>query len=252
MPAPIAIQLHTLRDEAERDFASVIDRVARMGYVGVETAGLHGMPPAEFRRRVSDAGLVVCSAHGPLPLGDDGRRVLDEHAAIGSPCLIVPYLPMERFRSASAVEAVASDMNRAWENVRAYDMGFGYHNHWWEFQSRVDARSAYDLLLDSLAPEICAELDVYWARVGGADPADLVRRVGVRGRLLHIKDGPADGSGAPMVAVGSGALDVDAIVRGAQAEWHVVELDRYDGDMFEAVEQSLAYLVDHGLGIGRA
>lgn len=250
MPAPIAVQLYTLRDEGERDFASVIERVGRLGFVGVETAGLHGMPPAEFRRRVADAGLVVSSAHGPLPLGYDANRVLDEHSAIGSPCLIVPYLPTERFASADAVRAVADDLNRAWENVRARGMAFGYHNHWWEFQSRLDGRRAFDLLLELLVPEVCVELDVYWTKVGGADPIELAKKLGPRARLLHLKDGPADAS-SPMVAVGDGTLDIGAIVRAAQAEWLVVELDRYDGDMFEAVEKSYRYLVEHGLAVGR-
>lgn len=252
MPAPVAIQLYSLRNESERDFASVIERVGRLGYVGVEPAGLHGMAPEEFRRRVADAGLVVSSAHGPLPLGPDANRVLDEHSAIGSPCLIVPYLPMERFRSVESVDAAVDDLNRAWENVRARGMAFGYHNHWWEFQNRIDGRPAFERLLERLDPGVCVELDIYWAKVGGADPAVLARTLGTRARLLHVKDGPADGPSSPMVPVGQGTLDVPAIVSAAHSEWSVVELDRYDGDVFEGVEQSCRYLVERGLARGRS
>ena len=42
MPAPIALQLYTLREQLARNFKSVVTRVAEMGYVGVEPAGFPG------------------------------------------------------------------------------------------------------------------------------------------------------------------------------------------------------------------
>ena len=56
-----------------------------------------------------------------------------------------------------------------------------------------------------------------------------------------------------MVAVGDGAIDVDGVVAaGTAARWHIIELDRCDTDMFDAVERSYHYLVDHGLSRGRS
>ncbi len=47
---PIAIQLYTLRDEAEKDFPGVLRRVADMGYKGVELAGLYDRDPKRDRQ----------------------------------------------------------------------------------------------------------------------------------------------------------------------------------------------------------
>ena len=56
-----------------------------------------------------------------------------------------------------------------------------------------------------------AEIDTYWTKVGGADPAAVVAGFGSRARLLHLKDGPADGPDAPMTALGAGSMDLPAI-----------------------------------------
>jgi hypothetical protein len=56
-----------------------------------------------------------------------------------------------------------------------------------------------------------------------------------------------------MVAVGQGALDYTRIIPAAAgAEWLIVELDRCATDMMAAVEASYHYLVEKGLGHGRA
>ena len=252
MPCPISIQLYTLRREARADFTGVIARLGEIGYVGVEPAGLHGLPPSEFRRRVDDAGLVVSASHVPLPDEQNANAILDEQEAIGNRDLIVAFLPEERFTDAARVQRVAEELNQANERVRARGMRLGYHNHWWEFRTRLAGRTAHEHLFDRLDESVFAEVDTYWARVGGVDPAGAVSALGRRARMLHLKDGPAEDAKAPMTAVGDGALDMPAIAAASQAEWHVVELDHCAGDMWEAVERSHRYLIGAGLARGRA
>ena len=40
---PVAVQLYSVRDEAEKDFAGTVKKIAEMGYDGVELAGLYGL-----------------------------------------------------------------------------------------------------------------------------------------------------------------------------------------------------------------
>jgi sugar phosphate isomerase/epimerase len=253
MTTPVAVQLYSLREEAQRDVFGVIERLGKLGVQGVETAGLHGLRPADFRRAVGNAGMTVCSAHGPLPLGPDANRILDEQQELGNDALVVPYLPIERFRDEAALAATADDLNRAAESAVARGMTLGYHNHWWEVQSRLGEQTALERLFGLLAPPLFAEIDSYWAKVGGVDPAELVVRLGERVRYLHLKDGPADGPDSAMVALGDGVLDVPAVVRaGASVAWHIIELDRCDTDMFEAIEKSYRYLLAGGLAEPRS
>ena len=98
-----------------------------------------------------------------------------------------------------------------------------------------------------------AEVDIYWAQVGGSDPKEIVTELGPRVGLLHVKDGPADSPKHPMVAVGDGVVDIPGVLDASpSARWHIVELDRCATDMFEAVERSYDYLVGGGYSGGGA
>jgi sugar phosphate isomerase/epimerase len=249
---PIAVQLYSLREAASRDLPAVIERLGRVGFAGVELAGLHGMAPAELRRRLADAGLEIAAAHVSAPIGDARERVLDEQEALGTRTLVVPFMPPDRFKTKDAIRAVAAEINESHVNARGRGMTLGYHNHWWEFEIAHGGKSAHEILLGELDPAIFVELDTYWARVGGSDPAKVVEDLGARVRLLHLKDGPADGPKSPMTAVGDGVLDFPAIVASSHTvRWHIVELDACATDMFDAIEKSYRYLVGRGLSRGR-
>jgi sugar phosphate isomerase/epimerase len=250
--AGISIQLYSLREEAKAGFAPVLERLGRMGYAGVEAAGLHDLSPSAFKRCVADAGMVVSSSHVALAKPAQVAELLDAQEAIGATELVVAFLPPERFADHAAVSKSAEHLNAFNAAVRARGMNLGYHNHWWEFGTRIGNETAHALLFRLLDPTVFAEIDTYWAQVGGADPAGVVREFGARARLLHIKDGPADDPQAAMTAVGTGVVDVPAIASVSRAAWHVVELDRCATDMFEAVQQSYTYLTRHGLAQGRA
>jgi sugar phosphate isomerase/epimerase len=252
MRPPIAVQLYSLREAAGRDFAGVIERVGRIGYAGVELAGLHGMAPTEARRRLADAGLEIASAHVEPPRGDATARVLDEQEALGNRTLVVPFVPPDRFKTEDGVRQVAAELNECVANARARGMTLGYHNHWWEFETRHHGRTVHEILMSELDADTFAEIDTYWATVGGSDPAKVVAELGPRARLLHLKDGPADGFKSPMTAVGEGVLDFPAIVAANDAvRWHIVELDACATDMFEAIEKSYRWLTGRGLSRGR-
>ena len=59
-------------------------------------------------------------------------------------------------------------------------MRVGYHNHAWEFATDFDGRSGLDVFYELCEPDVIAEIDIYWAQLGGRDPVDLVRTLGER------------------------------------------------------------------------
>ena len=252
MAPRISVQLYSLREEAKKGLAPILERLGRIGYAGVETAGLGDLTPEAFKKCLTAAGLVVSSAHVALPKPDQANEVLDGQAAIGNATLVVPMLPPDKFADADGVKSCADRLNAFNEKVRARGMSLGYHNHWWEFQNKIGGESAHAMLFRLLDPSVFAEVDTYWAKVGGADPAKAVANLGERARLLHIKDGPAKNHEQPMTAVGDGAVDVGAIAKASKATWHIVELDQCATDMFTAIEKSHRYLTSHGYATGRA
>jgi sugar phosphate isomerase/epimerase len=246
---PIAVQLWTVRELP--DFPGVLRQISDIGYLAVEPFGLHGLAPATFRTLLDDLGLGVCSVHAPFPAGPWAAQVLDECAELGAPVLAWS-LEQEEFATRDLIARGVERVNEGAANAKAYGMRVAYHNHWAEFTNTVDGRSAYQVLLDLLDPSVLIELDMYWTRLGGADPARVVHDLGDRVRFLHVKDGPADEPAAPMVPVGAGTLDIPAILRANPAvAWHIVELDRSEMSTMDALRESYRYLVDEGLSTGR-
>lgn len=240
---PVSIQLWTVRNEiAELGMEAVLRRIAALGYDGFEPAGLGGLAPARVRVLADELGLKISSAHVQLPAGNKAAAVMDEQEALGNPHLIAGPMP-DQVKTLDDVHRYVDACNEAASNTQTRGMTFGLHNHWWEFDTVLeDGRSPHDVMLERLDPSVFFEVDVYWATVGGVDAAGLVASLGARARYLHVKDGPVEPR-APMTAVGAGTVDINAILNaGPEVAWHVVELDEYDGDMFEAVDQSRRWL----------
>lgn len=251
MPSPIALQLYTVRQALAEEFAGVVKRVADIGYVGVETAGFPDTTPREAAKLFQDLGLVVSSAHTQLPVGKHKNEVLDIMAALGCTRLVCASLGPDYYKSLDEIHRTCELVNEA--NAVAVENGLslGIHNHWWEFEP-VEGRYPYEVLLECLDPTVFFQIDTYWVKTAGLDPVAVVKELGKRAPLLHIKDGPCV-KGKPHVAVGDGSMDIPAVIRAGEGatEWLIVELDECATDMMEAVERSYNYLVGHGLAQGR-
>jgi len=247
---PIAIQLYTVRDACAQDFPGTCKKIAEIGYKGVELAGLHGMTPAEARAMLDDLGLVVCSSHGAMPTAENAGQIIDEAGALGYRYHVSGFGP-DQFKTLADTKASAAAFKAAADALSGSDLQFGFHNHWWEFEA-VGGLLPHDVLLDE-APGVFAELDVYWAAFGGADPVAQVRRKAKRVPLLHIKDGELVPGEHIHTAVGKGKLDMPAIIGAADPnvlKWLIVELDACKTNMMQAVIDSYAYLTGEGLASG--
>ena len=253
MTAPLALQLYTVREQLDRDLEGTLERVAKIGFVGVETAFFAPtVTPAHARRVITGLGLQICAIHCDIPIGAQREAVLNLAGELGCATIVWHGWPQDpRYSSLAGIRVLAHEYSQAAEVAAAHGLRFGIHNHWWEWEL-VEGHRPAEMLRDLMDPRVFFELDTYWASVAGCDAATLVSELGDRAPLLHIKDGPAV-QGRPKLPVGSGVLDVPAIVAASSgsAEWLIVELDDYEGDMFDAVAQSYQFLVSHGLARGR-
>ncbi len=246
----LSIQLYTVRDLiAQRGFAPVVRDIAAIGYAAVETAGFPGTDAAAAATLFRELGLQSVSGHFPMPVGAQKNKVLDEARTIGARYVISGKGP-DDFKTLDRIKQSCAEFNEAGANAAAAGLTLAIHNHWWEFQM-LDGRRVYEYMLEYLQPNVLFEVDVYWVQTGGDNPAEVVRRLGRRAPLLHIKDGPCV-TGQPMTAVGDGRVDFGAIAKTSQADVWVVELDECATDMMEAVRRSYRYLTGHGFAAGKA
>jgi len=249
-PIPISIQLYTVRDLAAKDWLGVLKKIAEIGYIGVEFAGYYGKTPAELRKALDDLGLVASSTHGPFPTKDNVKEVIETAKALGFKRHISGFGPGDLDAPEKVLEA-AKKAQEAAKLLAGSGITFGLHNHWWEFDHAFDGKTPHEIIMQK-APDVFAEVDTYWVTVGGKDPAAVVKKLGARAPLLHIKDGPCERD-KPMTAVGAGKIDWKKVIGAAspKTEWLVVELDSCATDMMQAVEASYKYLVSNGLAKGR-
>lgn len=235
----LGVQLYSVREAMASDRDATLRRIAGLGYQAVEPYDPL-TDPTGFRALADELGLNLWSTHAPV-LGELRDAVLDAAGMLGLDTVIVPAIEPARFADRAGVEASAAALNDT--AARAADRGIrlGYHNHYWELESVIDGRPALEILDEALNPEILLEVDVYWAHVGGADAAALLRRLGDRVRFLHVKDGPGTHRD-PMTAVGAGTLPIPDILAAAPDARRIVELDACATDIFDALADSHRYL----------
>ena len=248
---PIAVQLYSLRQESEEDFDSVLQDVARTGYVGVEPFHLFGKTPQEFARQVADLGMKISSSHYPWAHRTDPSEVVDIVKAMGLNRAAGGFGP-DDFSTRDSVKRTVDRVNTLVQRLNQDGVELFLHNHWFEFEP-VEGEIPFHKLYRE-CPGVLFEVDTYWAaNFGNCDPIKEVRQVRDRAPLLHIKDGP-NRRGHAHVAVGQGLMDIRGIVEAADPsvlEWLIVELDECATSMQKAIEESYHFLVSEGLGRGQ-
>lgn len=244
---PISLQLFSVRDQMKEDYLGTLRKVAEFGYPAVE-GGIWGDRVDEFKKTVDELGMVVSSSHGPLATKDNVNEIVDRAGLFDLRVLISGYA-REAWDALDGIRAAAEALQASAELLKGHGLIQAYHNHWWELKD-FDGTRGLEVLLDA-APDVHAQLDVYWAcRFGEVDVPAFLGKWKKRCSTLHIKDGPLV-EGRAHTAVGAGKMDIPAVIAAADEEtvqWLIVEIDHCETDMLAAVKDSLDYLVANGLG----
>lgn len=248
-PAPVALQLYTLRDAAKEDFAGTVRSVARIGYAGIELAGFPTMPAADVAKLLSDAGMRAAGAHVALPdLQNQLEGALDYCSAIGCADVACPFLPPELRQTADDWRRVADTLNGIGRRCNERGVQLSYHNHAFELE-RFGGKTGLEILFDAADPGLVRwEADVYWIEYAGASAAELIREYAGRVPFIHIKDMTHDDR-RTFAEVGEGRIDFEPIFAAGDAggaRWYVVEQDRCERAPLESVALSLQHLKEWG------
>lgn len=250
MKIPIAAQLYSLREELSKNFDAVVKKIAEIGFIGVETAGFQGTTLKKAAKLFYELKLVVTSVHAPMPIGESKQQTLDMMHSLDSK-RIVSVLGPDYFLTEDKIKETCEKFNESSAVAIENGMSFAFHNHWWEFLT-LNNRLVYEIMLDYLEPEVLFELDTYWVKYAGLNPAEILKKIAKRAPILHIKDGNCKNEKF-MTAVGDGIMDFQSIVKAGNnnIEWMIVELDNCETDMMKAIEKSYSYLTSNKLAYGK-
>ncbi|GMK41692.1 sugar phosphate isomerase [Paenibacillus sp. CCS19] len=249
----IGVQLYTLRDEMEKDVQGTLRKVAALGYEGVEFAGYFDVPAKQMRDWLDELGLQAFSTHvGLTRLRNDLQGEIAYAIAIGARYMPCSYIEPEDRQSAEDWRGLINYFRTTAEEVNKQGLQFCYHNHEFEFETKLDGMSVYDQLFGQISEqEIKSELDVCWVQFAGEDPLAYIRRYAGRLPLLHLKDFTL-GEEKQMITLqlGQGKVNLPAVLEEASragVEWLIVEQDVCQNPPFESIEASMQWLKDHYL-----
>lgn len=247
---PVALQLYTLRDLTEVDYAGTLRKVAQLGYAGVELAGYGGLSAPDMKALLDDLQLKPAGSHVSIDaMKENLSEVIDYQLAIGNNFLVCPWIDVANPTNAADWIEVAALLTKIGQQCKRQGITLCYHNHDFEFAT-ADGQCGLDLLYANSQPEaLQAELDLHWVKKGGQDPVDYINKLSGRLPLVHLKD-MADDAEAGFSEVGNGILDWPAIFAATAAagtQWHIVEQDTCKRPCLESVEISLRNLQIWGI-----
>lgn len=189
-----SVQLYSIRDRMPTDPEGVLRTLAAMGYKSVEFAGFFGHPAKTVRGWLDACGLTCSGTHtGIGELTDRFEETVAYHQAIGCRNIIIPGADLS---TADKLNAFIGQVNDLIPRLAERGITLGYHNHSHEFLPNSSGQIIHTEL--ERRTEIEFEIDTYWAYHAGVDPIALMERLKDRIRVIHIKDGLADGTGKPL------------------------------------------------------
>lgn len=196
----VALQLYTLRRQAREDLETALDQTAEAGYRQVEWfGGRWGRTTRELNELLAERGLTLAAAHVPLAeLEEEAAAVMETYRELHCEVLVCPWL--DEAQRGDGGRAHYLELGRRLDllsyRFRAGGFRFAYHNHEFELlpfddggPDRLGRDGLHTLVSRRSHNGWGLELDTYWAAFAGSDPVALIRELGDRVQLLHLKDG---------------------------------------------------------------
>jgi sugar phosphate isomerase/epimerase len=255
----VSVQLYSVHKPLEADLDGTLGRLADIGLRYVEAFDFVRRADA-LKTAFDRYGLRAPTGHAILiedqVATPDGlltvpppEETFAAAASLGVSIVIDPFVPPARWDNVDDIQRTADRLNARTAQAATHGLRVGYHNHDAELRSIIDGRPALEVFADLLDPTVALEVDLYWAAAGGQNPADLLRRLGDRVEAVHVKDGPMrpgiSTAELPTDQVPAGQGDVPlaaALAAGHNIGYAVIEFDHYEGDIFDGIAQSYAFI----------
>lgn len=234
-----SVQLWSVRDETEKDFAGTLKKLAQMGYTGVEFAGYGGLGAQEMKDVLVSNSLKPVGAHIGL---ERLTTALDEeiayHKVLGTEYLICPF---SKIKTSDDTIQLAQTLKPVVKKVTDAGFKFAYHNHAHEFE-KCCGDYLLDILFANLPPQALMELDIFWISYAGVDPLTYMEKHKDRLKLIHVKQINKD---KKCVDLDQGILDYKDIITKAKAlgvQQFILEQEEYAVSSMVSVKNDVDYI----------
>lgn len=200
----LGIQLYSVRDDMKKDPLATLRQLAEMGYRYVEHANyvdrkFYGYSALEFRRILNDLGLKMPSGHTVMAkkhwdeskndFTDEWKLTVEDAAVVGQQYVISPWLDERLRKNFDELKRYMEVFNKSGELCKKSGLKFGYHNHDFEFNTRLNNMRVYDIILQYTDPALVAQqLDIGNMYGGGGRAMDILKQYPGRFESMHVKD----------------------------------------------------------------
>jgi len=223
-------QLYSARNEKSPD--ETLKTLKQLGYSQVEGWGGQFTDPAALAASVKAAGLTMPTAHIGYAQLEDTANAIKIAKAVGIQTIYCPAPPSSDYREGKGDwSQLAAGLAKIGAALKAGGVGFGYHNHHWEFGKLPTGKPPIELILAS--PDVQWEMDLAWVVKAGEDPVKWMDKLGDRITAVHVKDIAPAGEAADedgWADVGYGTLDwkslIQTIKAKTKAKYFVAEHDK--------------------------
>ena len=264
----LAVQLWTFRLELEKDVPGTLKKIKDLGFTYVEgfDAPFIVSNPDAFKSQLDEAGLKMFALHWNN-LSDwrkDPNIIIQTAKKLGAHYTGIAWLKESKADTVTLdiVNEAAHILTKACQQAQAAGLQLYYHIHGYELQPMNDGKTFFDSFVSNTDYNcVRLEMDVFWVTFAGQDPVKFMDAYRGGVELLHVKnmaDHVSTGvfNGADFmppelpanywVPLGkSKKIDYKSVFQKGReigVKWYILEMDRFDGDVFAAVDSSLAYI----------
>ncbi len=166
--------------------------LAKAGYTEVEGFGsmlASRDAAAKLKEQLAACKLSMTSAHTGIDmLENDAATLLAAAQELGVKRIYCPHLDQAaRPSDAAGWSSFGQRLVALSAPLRDAGLGFGWHNHDFEFARCEDGSHVLDNIFGN-APELEWQIDVAWLIVANEDPLAWIRKYGSIITAVHIKD----------------------------------------------------------------
>jgi sugar phosphate isomerase/epimerase len=264
----LAVQLWTFRYDLEKDVPGTLKKIKDLGFTYVEGFDAPWIVdnPEVFRTQLDEAGLKMFALHWNT-LNDwrnDPTVIIQTAKKLGAHYTGIAWLKESKADTVTldVVNEAADILMKACPMAQAEGLQLYYHIHGYEIQPMEGEKTFFDSFMSRIDNKcVRLEMDVFWVTYAGQDPVKFMEQYSNGVELLHVKNmadhvkrGTFDGSdfnppdmpANNWVSLGKGGvIDYKAVFQKGHdigVKWYIIEMDKFDGDVYAAVDTSLVYL----------
>ena len=270
--AKIAAQLWTFRDDLEKDVPGTLKKIRGLGFDYVEgfDRPIIVGKPEEFKAQLDAAGLKMFALHWNEL--DDWRKnptkIMETAKKLGAEYTGIAWLKTSKADTVTlqVVNEAADILTKACSEAKKAGLQLYYHIHGYELQPTSGGKTFFDSFVDRINYD-CVKLqaDIFWVTYAGQDPVQFMDKYSKGVELLHVKNMannvstgvftgadfmPPDMPAGNWVPLGQGKIDYQSVFKKGNeigVKWYILEMDKYDGDVYAAVDSSLKYIRENNL-----